>query len=114
MADGTPLTQRSLTELGTSTLFQNTSSCDCLYYDEDGKVQDCNCVYMPYCDGASFAGFVADPVPARRFDHRAPRDAELYFRGIRNFDATLDLLFAEHNLVHGGRVGPLGWDDMRP
>ena len=45
---------------------------------------DCNAVYLPYGDGASFAGFRAKPwsVPGTK--------EKLWFRGIKNLDATVE------------------------
>jgi|TARA_B110000208_G_scaffold5674_1_gene7296 hypothetical protein len=44
----------------------------------------CNCIYMPYGDGASFSGYRAKPwpIPGNASEH-------LTFRGIKNFDATV-------------------------
>merc|ERR1719450_1528597 len=75
---------------------------------EDGSFADCNCLRMRYCDGASFSGFRASPwpVPGR------PGETVL-FRGIKNFDATMDWAFA-HGLnkatefvLTGGSAGGL-------
>lgn len=66
-------------------------------------------VNMWYGDGASFTGYRADawPVPGNA-------TAKLYFRGIKNLDATLDYLFAKYALagaellvVNGGSAGGL-------
>lgn len=79
------------------------------FHDENGATEDCNCVYMPYCDGASFSGFRQDtwPVSSNSSD-------VLYFRGARNLDATLDVLFQQFNfgsvtelIVTGGSAGGL-------
>ena len=45
---------------------------------------DCNAIYLPYGDGASFAGFRAKPwsVPGTK--------EKLWFRGIKNLDATVE------------------------
>jgi len=56
---------------------------------EDGTMDnDCNCIFMPYGDGASFSGFRSEawPVPSNT-------SSKLYFRGIKNFDATIDFAF---------------------
>ena len=45
--------------------------------------EDCNCVYLPYCDGASFSGHREDPWPV------PGGNATLAFRGLANLDATL-------------------------
>ena len=44
---------------------------------------DCNCVFLPYCDGASFSGHREDPWPV------PGGNATLAFRGLANLDATL-------------------------
>jgi len=69
---------------------------------------DCNCVWMPYADGASFSGYRAEPVPVP-----SNRSKVVYFRGIKNFDATLDYLFhhglgtATEFVLTGGSAGGL-------
>lgn len=64
---------------------------------------------MWYCDGASFTGYRENawPVPGNA-------SAELWFRGIRNLDASLDLLFSSWGLdqatevvLTGGSAGGL-------
>lgn len=52
-------------------------------------MSDCNCLFMMYCDGASFSGFRSAPwpVPGRP-------GGTVVFRGIKNLDATLDWAFA--------------------
>jgi hypothetical protein len=57
--------------------------------EEDGSMSDCNCLYMLYCDGASFSGFRSAPLPVSGH----PEDT-IVFRGIKNLDATLDWAFA--------------------
>ena len=64
---------------------------------------------MWYGDGASFTGFRAAPWPVP-----GNASAQLYFRGARNLDSTLDYLFAQHGLagaellvVNGGSAGGL-------
>ena len=77
---------RSKTPLGSSTGFPATAKCRCMNSDGSrGLDNDCNCIYMPYCDGASFTGYRAKPhaVPG------APA-ALLTFRGIKNLDASID------------------------
>merc|ERR1712032_420780 len=76
---------------------------------EDGSGDhDCNCIFMPYGDGASFSGFRAKPWPVPSNSSEV-----LYFRGIKNFDATMDWAFA-HGLdkatefvLTGGSAGGL-------
>ena len=39
-----------------------TTPCTCMNPHMNGTLDtDCNCVYLPYCDGASFAGYRARP-----------------------------------------------------
>jgi hypothetical protein len=38
-------------------------NCGCMNTDDQGLVNDCNCIYMPYGDGASFSGYRKDPWP---------------------------------------------------
>lgn len=61
-----------------------------------------------YGDGASFTGYRSDPWPVPGTNDK------LYFRGIRNLDASLDHLFLKYNLadvelliVTGGSAGGL-------
>jgi hypothetical protein len=64
---------------------------------------------MWYGDGASFTGYRAEPWPVP-----GNASAQLFFRGARNLDSTLDYLFAQHGLagaellvVNGGSAGGL-------
>lgn len=50
--------------------------------DASGLANDCNCIFMPYCDGASFSGYTDKPV--------AFKSHNLTFRGMRNLDATVE------------------------
>ena len=56
----------------------------CMNAEGDTLDMDCNAVYLPYGDGASFAGFRAKPwsVPGT--------NEKLWFRGIKNLDATVE------------------------
>ena len=58
---------------------------------DGSKEKDCNSVDLLYLDGASFSGYRAKPWPV------PGSDETLWFRGIRNLDATIDWLFE-----HGG------------
>lgn len=78
--------KRSKTPLGTSTLFAAESQCSCMNGDLGG---DCNCLVLPYGDGASFSGYRAAPWPVP-----SQPGANLTFRGIKNLDASLDWAFA--------------------
>jgi hypothetical protein len=78
--------------LGSSKGWSKTGGCGCMNTKEgDTSVNpldgDCNCIYMPYGDGASFSGYRADVWPV-------PGGGNLTFRGIKNFDATVDFAFA--------------------
>ena len=44
---------------------------------------DCNAIYLPYGDGASFSGFRPEPWPV------PGSDARLWFRGIKNLEAAI-------------------------
>jgi hypothetical protein len=58
--------------------------------DSGGSVeQDCNCVFMPYGDGASFSGYRSEPWPVPSHPGRF-----LTFRVMTNFDQTFAYLFA--------------------
>ena len=75
--------------------------------DATGPVWDCNCLYMPYLDGASFSGYRASPWPVPNTNDT------LMFRGITNLDATIQWAL-EHGLdnatefvLTGGSAGGL-------
>jgi len=100
--------ERSKTRLGSSTLFPPSAGCGCMNTVDDGLDRDCNCVFLPYGDGASFSGYRAEPwsVPDTP-------GANLTFRGIKNLDATVEWALA-HGLkdatqlvVTGGSAGGL-------
>ena len=58
----------------------------------------CNCLHLPYLDGASFSGYRSEPQPV-------PGSNEtLYFRGIRNLDAVLDWAFENTAIAHATEV----------
>ena len=76
--------------------------------NSDGSADDCNCLYLPYGDGASFSGFREDPWPV------PGSEDVLYFRGIRNLDATVEFALeslglkdATELVVTGGSAGGL-------
>jgi hypothetical protein len=56
--------------------------------------KDCNSVDLLYLDGASFAGYRAQPWPV------PGTNESLWFRGVKNLDATIEWLFE-----HGGLSG---------
>ena len=101
---------RSKTQLGTSTMWaKNSSVYGCMNYNADGSLDDdCNFIYMPYGDGASFSGYRAEtwPVPGS--------ESRLTFRGFRNLEETIRWAFANGNLADatefvltGGSAGGL-------
>merc|ERR1719329_48807 len=101
--------KRSQGNLGSSTFFNPTSGCGCMNVNEDGSMDNnCNCIFMPYGDGASFSGFRAEPWPVP-----SNTSQKLYFRGIKNFDATMDFAFqngldkATEFVLTGGSAGGL-------
>lgn len=61
--DETDCFGRSHGILGNSSLFPKSAGCTCMNTVGDGLDASCNCLYLPYCDGASFAGFREAPVP---------------------------------------------------
>lgn len=76
---------------------------------ESGELDaDCNCIFLRYCDGASFAGFRPKPVA-----HPQNASQLMYFRGLKNFDASLDWAFkhglksATEFVLTGGSAGGL-------
>ncbi len=48
-------------------------------------VTDCNCIHMPYSDGASFAGFVPGNVSVPGMPGKS-----VQFRGIKNLDGVIE------------------------
>ena len=99
--------ERSLTRLGSSKFFPKQSSCGCVNVENGQIASDCNCIYMPYGDGASFSGLRDEPWPA-------PGNKKLYFRGWKNLEATLDYAFqklgmnnARQVVLTGGGAGGL-------
>lgn len=75
--------------------------------NEDGTIDDtCNCLFLPYADGASFSGYRRDPWPV-------PGGGNLTFRGIKNLYAGLDfavkhgLAQASDFVLTGGSAGGL-------
>eukprot|EP00040_Diaphanoeca_grandis_P002454 m.21715 g.21715 ORF g.21715 m.21715 type:complete len:432 (-) comp13512_c0_seq1:1662-2957(-) len=99
---------RSLMSLGSSKGWSKTAGCGCMNTVGDGLDADCNCIYMPYGDGASFSGFRKGVWPVQNMPGK-----NLTFRGIKNFDATLKWAF-EHGMdkatefvITGGSAGGL-------
>ena len=48
---------RAATGLGTSTGLAPYEGCGCMNAEGDGLSSDCNCIHLPYSDGASFSGY---------------------------------------------------------
>eukprot|EP00035_Acanthoeca_spectabilis_P032346 m.18374 g.18374 ORF g.18374 m.18374 type:complete len:573 (+) comp5309_c0_seq2:589-2307(+) len=100
---------RSHTVLGSSKEWPATSGCNCLNLKPEGALDDsCNCLFLPYGDGASFSGFRPNPWPVPN------SNATLTFRGIKNLDAALDWAFSHTDLAEatdfvlsGGSAGGL-------
>lgn len=92
---------------GSSKRWGATSGCGCMNVRDDGGIDDtCNCLFLPYGDGASFSGYRAEPWPVLG-------GGNLTFRGIKNLDAGLDFAIA-HGLdkasdfvLTGGSAGGL-------
>ncbi len=91
---------------GSSKHWGPTSGCGCMNVKEDGSIDDtCNCLFLPYADGASFSGYRADSWPVR--------GGNLTFRGIKNLYAGLDfaithgLARASDFVLTGGSAGGL-------
>jgi hypothetical protein len=80
---------RSKMNLGSSKKWSPTAGCGCMNVDGDTLDHDCNCLYMPYGDGASFSGYRAKPWPVPGNSSQL-----LTFRGIKNFDATIKFALA--------------------
>lgn len=100
--------QRSKMKLGSSKEWAKVAGCRCMNALPDGTMDnDCNCIYMPYGDGASFSGYRPKPWPV------PGQNASLYFRGIKNFDATMSFAFrhgldkATEFVLTGGSAGGL-------
>lgn len=112
---------RSKGPIGSSKHWAHAGYCGCRYHSPDGTAEsDCNCAYLPYGDGASFAGYRKNSFPVAEWPgldnhtHPVPGNATLYFRGIRNLDSVIDVLFQKYNLVEakemvvtGGSAGGL-------
>ncbi len=83
---------RAKGSLGTSNVAAPTKRLSCSNPLPDGSTErDCNSVDLLYLDGASFSGYRTEPWPV------PGTNESLWFRGIKNLDATLDWLFE-----HGG------------
>ena len=104
---------RQRAEAGEEFRFDKGNACACLNPLPDGSMDNtCNCLHLPYSDGASFAGYRAEPwaVPE---GPDVPAGSQVFFRGIRNFDGVLDFAMshgmaeATELVVTGGSAGGL-------
>ena len=74
-------------------LLGHPAGCGCMNPDRagpNGITDDCNCIYFPYLDGGSFSGSRSEPWPVSTKPGKF-----VYYRGLRNLDATLEYAF-EH------------------
>ena len=100
---------RSKGGLGSSKNLPKTNWCLCSNVNDAGDdyEHDCNCLRLPYLDGASFSGYRAKPWPV------PGTNETVTFRGIKNFDAALDFAFAHgmtgatEFVLSGGSAGGL-------
>lgn len=100
---------RAGTSLGTNKVHGPTGGCSCINPNEDGTmVTDCNCIHMPYSDGASFAGFVPGNVSVPGMPGKS-----IQFRGIKNLDGVIEFALkngmnkATEFVLTGGSAGGL-------
>lgn len=101
---------RANSTLGSSTfLLHKNSGCPCMNTANGGLDETCNCLFLPYLDGASFSGYREEPWPVPNHPGEV-----VYFRGLQNLDSTLDYAFAQLGLdqatevvVTGGSAGGL-------
>ena len=100
---------RSKGDLGTSKVLAKEDWCLCSNVNDAGTdyEHDCNCIRLPYLDGASFSGFRGAPWPV------PGTNESLYFRGIKNFDAAVEfglkngMAKATQFVLSGGSAGGL-------
>ena len=100
---------RSKGSLGTSKGLAKTDWCLCSNVNDAGTdyEHDCNCIRLPYLDGASFSGFRAKPWPV------PGTNESVYFRGVKNLDGAVDFAFdhgmdkATQFVLSGGSAGGL-------
>mmetsp|Transcript_126172 Transcript_126172/g.223524 ORF Transcript_126172/g.223524 Transcript_126172/m.223524 type:complete len:439 (+) Transcript_126172:73-1389(+) len=100
---------------GSSKNLPQTSRCNCMNPKEDGTIDvDCNCIHMPYSDGASFAGYRAEPWPVPEDNGiGVPPGTTVTFRGIKNLDGVVDFAMkhgmtnATEFVLTGGSAGGL-------
>lgn len=92
-ADADACEKRSKTAQGSSKKNPHHEDCKCMNYDVDGNKLDCTCVYLPYCDGALYAGHLDEP-------YLTSNGTKLMIRGRRNLDASIDILLQKHGLAN--------------
>ncbi|GMI55462.1 hypothetical protein ScalyP_jg7825 [Parmales sp. scaly parma] len=103
--------ERSITATGSSKLLATARDCQCYNAQGDGLEQDCNCLYLPYLDGASFSGYKREKTSV--VNETSNETQDLYFRGIKNLDHALrwalqkGLDEATQVAVAGGSAGGL-------
>ena len=84
--DEVSCTNKLQTDRGSSHYFPAMQGCNSMNVAEDGTIdQEAHCIFMPYCDGASFSGYRGKPWPVP-----GSSASSLTFRGIRNLDATVE------------------------
>lgn len=91
--DESQCVHRSQTSLGSSRFFPSASSGQGMLFDDDPSVNpfaSFNKIYVPYCDGGSFAGDVQQPVVIG--------GTPIYFRGKRIITAIIENLIADYQL----------------
>ena len=75
------------------TMANFSSPCECMNpRSVNGSLDsDCNCIYLPYCDGASFSGHRAKPWPVPPVPNGAAhsRNVTVTFRGLSNLDGAV-------------------------
>lgn len=78
--------RRAQTALGSSTARKGDyDGCFCKNVESAGIVNTCNCLYLPYCDGASFSGNRTSPWPVPGHPGQY-----LHFRGALNLKGVID------------------------
>ena len=111
---------RANTTLGSSKDWPKARGCSCknIQLNGDGNVLDpnCHCLYLPYCDGASFSGYRKEPWGKNTTGTSTGTGSNslLTFRGIKNLDHAVDYAIqhlgmqqATEIVVTGGSAGGL-------
>ncbi|KAH3757451.1 pectin acetylesterase [Pelomyxa schiedti] len=90
---------RSHIYLGTSTVWQSNVSMYASLSDDPAvnpDFYDWNLVWLPYCDGASFSGYLEEPIEYN--------GTKLYFRGRTILDQVFSHLKRDHNFGNAENV----------